>query len=140
MALKKRSKKKKWTCTKCKNWDKNPHVCKHLEALLDTNSKQSIKATSHPNTDSLSKIDHTAMDYTVFSIPEKIMDGSYERKFKEKIRSYGLHPIQVEILVRKFFYEDTLKDITKELNISSVRTTFNLLNRALKDLKARGLK
>jgi len=134
MVSRKKSKNKKWVCTECKDWEKNPVVCVHLEKLIKSESGQSVRAVQVKDIDKINPQDYTLV------IPAKVADGSYERQFKEKLRAYGLHPLQIEILVRRFFYEYTLKEITEELDIASVRTTYNLMSKALKELKARGMK
>jgi DNA-directed RNA polymerase specialized sigma subunit len=71
-------------------------------------------------------------------IPPSIANRSTEMEFREKLKNFALPKIQIEILVRRFFYEMSLRDIAKELKIISAGTVLNQLNKALTDLKQRG--
>lgn len=73
-------------------------------------------------------------------VPESISSGQDEEDFRKKLLEYGLHPLQAEIVIRRFFYEMTLRDIATELNIISPSTVLNQLNKSLADLKMRGFK
>lgn len=122
--------KKRWVCEVCPGWEENPYMCEHLEKLVNYNPTGSGAIY----TDNIEKFD---VDVFTFFLPKGVADGSYERRFRRKIKKYGLSPIQVDILVMRFFYGMPLKEISEELNIVSARTVLNILNKTLKEIKER---
>lgn len=123
--------KKTWRCTECKDWDLNPHVCKHLEKLIGE-PQGAVSLSYRPN------MDVYLADQSFIFIPEKVLDGTYERKFRRKLRKAGLKPIQIDILVMRFFYEMSLKDISEEMSIISARKVLSVIEDSLKELKEHG--
>lgn len=128
---KKRSKKKRWVCKECPGWELSPHVCKHLEALIQE------PQVRQPTIMHYRDIDNFQERYTIV-IPENILNGQWEAEFREKLKQYGLEPIFINIVVMRFLYEMSLKEIAKELEIVSPSTVLGLLRRSLQMLKERG--
>jgi DNA-directed RNA polymerase specialized sigma24 family protein len=151
---KQNSQKREWVCNKCPGWKSNPHVCKHLEAAIGrTSSSQSVKAYPKKDIEEFlaNNINEVAWDYEISPssevfdptnviVPESISSGQDEESFRLKLKLFGLPQIQIEILVRRYFYDLNLRDIAKELNIISASTVLNQLNKALDDLRSRGFK
>jgi hypothetical protein len=131
---KKLSEKKDWICPSCKN-DK-PHPCDHLDKLVREPSSQSVSAMPVRDIDSVVTEEMLVM----WAIPPEISSGAWERNFRQKLIKYGMSEVKIDIVVHKYVYEMTLKDISDELGIRSPSTVFRLLKEALEDLKKRGFK
>lgn len=72
-------------------------------------------------------------------IPPGISNRSYEFQFRRKMVAAGLEPIKVDILVLKYVYELSFREITDELGVTSLSTTVRLHEESLKILKKRGI-
>lgn len=73
-----------------------------------------------------------------YIIPEGIKNRSYEFQFRRKLEKAGLEPIKVDILVLKYVYSMTLREIEEELGILTAMTALRLHNEALATLKKKG--
>jgi DNA-directed RNA polymerase specialized sigma subunit len=71
-------------------------------------------------------------------VPESIADGTNEMKFREKLLGYGLDELRVEVLVMRFFYDMTLREISDELSLANPSTALYLLDSSLAELKEKG--
>lgn len=135
MAKKKKSgtglKKKSWECDKCVDWKKNPHVCKHLEALINSKGK-SVPIIPVRNIEDISG---PVEDLYTVVIPYELSSGLTERRFKKKLRSLGLDDMRVEVLAHKFIYDMSLAEISQELSIPNRQTVHYLLKTGVAYIK-----
>ena len=102
--------------------------CKHLESLLPKedsysllNQKQSYAGTN--------------VDRQQANIVDRIKEKS---DFINKI-SNDLLPMEVDILVLRYVYDETFSTISKELKIFNTETVVRIHNDSLKKLKQRKL-
>jgi hypothetical protein len=123
--------KKVWECEHgCAQTDV---PCKHLEALIASGPKNSVEAIP------TGKIDKFYYDSGAgYIIPKEIRDRTWEMQFRNKLLTAGLEPAKVDILVLRFIYDMTLKDITEELNFVNIKTVLRMLSDSLKYLKKIG--
>ena len=124
----KRGRKRIW---RCKEGCKLTNIpCPHLEALI--NDKQVKNVPISYNT----KIENINYDSGIdYIIPKEIRDRTWEMQFREKLTKTGLEAIKIDIVVCRFFYEMSLAEIAKELEIVSASTVLRLLSDSLKYLK-----
>lgn len=73
-------------------------------------------------------------------IPKEIRDRTFELQFRDKLRKAGLTQLKVDLLVLRFCYDASLKDIVEEMNFVSQTSVLRLLNQSLRYLKKRGFK
>ncbi len=124
---------KEWICPEGCKLSATP--CEHLEGLISNPNKDPRFENIHERV-SESKIDREYYDSGAgYVIPEGIRNRSYEYKFREKMQKAGLEPIKVDILVLRFVYDQSLRDIAEELGIVSSQTVLNMLSSALASLR-----
>lgn len=117
------SSKKTWVCKyKCKV---NKIPCPHLEQLLPKANAQSEFELTHKyagrNVDKVSVLPDRAKEKAEFIL--RIGDG--------------LMPIESDILVLRYVYDETFSGISKELKLLSTETVIRIHNEALAKLKKR---
>ncbi len=115
----------------CPDWDENPRICEHLEKLIRSDSSQSVPTVYRQQID-------TMYGFKVASFPPKMLDGTYEQNFRDKLIKAGLDSIKVEVLIRRYMYDMTLKEISEDLSIISPRTVLNLIEQSMKFIKSKG--
>lgn len=135
MESKKQSKRKIWSCDEGCDLTKGT-PCEHLERLLTDPQGPSFEGTRR-------RVDKPIDSFYYnsgagFVIPEGIKSGKYERQFREKLKTWGLTAIQVDIMVGTFIYEDTIKEIAKDLSIPTLSTVVRLRSEALRLLRTKG--
>ena len=73
-----------------------------------------------------------------YVIPEGIKNRTYEMQFREKLTRAGLTPVCVDILVFRFVYDLSLRDIAEEIGITASSHVYRLLQESLAYLKKVG--
>ncbi len=73
-----------------------------------------------------------------YVIPPEIRDRTFELGFREKLMRAGLEQVKIDILVLRFVYDMSLKDIASELSFLSSSSVYNILEDSLKFLKKIG--
>lgn len=123
--------KKIWACNHgCEN---KTQPCVHLNKLIQTESGESVKAVP------TGKIDKFYYESGAgYVIPKEIRDRTWELQFRTKLMDAGLEQIKIDILVLRFIYEMTIKDIGEELGFLSSSSTLRFLNESLAHLKKIG--
>lgn len=125
-----------WSCEKCKNFEKRTTPCKHLEALISESTSEPSFEGTHRRVDKRPENLYYESG-AGFVIPPGIRSGRYEAQFRNKLTKFGLQPIEVDVLVLRFVYEESIRDISEELRIISKSEVLNILTNALKELKRR---
>lgn len=72
-------------------------------------------------------------------VPEGIKNRSYEFQFRRKMEKVGLNPLEVDILVLRYIYSMSFREISAELGIVSTTTTYRFHKLSLDLIKKRGL-
>ena len=131
---KSRKRGKIWVCREGCKMTSIP--CTHLEKLITVRTKE-------PNFESVNRyagnnIDQSYYDSGAgFIIPKGIKDRSYEFQFRRKLEKAGLEQIKVDVLVLRFVYDFSMRQIAEELGVISATTVLRLLSDSLKHLKGR---
>lgn len=73
-----------------------------------------------------------------YVIPKEIRDRTWEMQFRDRLGKTGIEQVKIEILVRRFVYDMSLKDIAEELSSPSSSTVLRLLSDSLRFLKRIG--
>lgn len=136
--------KKTWECNNGCDLSKGV-ACKHLESLVEEKNREIVYEgkKKEPQFESVSKKTNKNIDslyYTSgagFILPEGVKSGRYEQQFRSKLYKAGLSPIQIDILVLSFIYDNTTKEIAEELRINTLMQVVRLRTDALKTLKKR---
>lgn len=71
-------------------------------------------------------------------LPKHIEERTYEKQLRGRLKRAGLNEIERNVVVFKFVYEMSLKDISEELGIPTLQTAHNILVRSLKQLREKG--
>jgi hypothetical protein len=123
----KKPSKKKWKCPEgCKMQDGKP--CPHLEDLLPS-MEQGLdrhKLSYFPRIDEL-----WSEEYITSTMTQKQLTS-----FVKKLKEYGLAEHHIIILVDKYAFSKTLKEITEEHGFTSVGVVHYLLKQAEKQVKS----
>lgn len=118
--------KKQWQCSHgCQDADIT--ICKHLESLLPKSTHLSVGAYL----DRL--IENKAIEE-----PEVIVMTEREAEFRDRLGSYGIEDIRIDVLTLKFVYGLSFAQIAEELHIPSRNTVQYIYNKALNLLRERG--
>lgn len=124
-----------WVCPKGCKLTSTP--CEHLNKLISNPSKEPTFEGTNRQV-STNVIDREYYDSGAgYVIPEGIRSRAYEYKFRAKMEKAGLEPVRVDILVLRFVYDQSLRDIAEELGIMSTTTVLRLLDESLATLKKR---
>lgn len=125
-----------WSCEVCENSEKHKTPCVHLEKLISDPIKEPTFEGTHRRVDKRPENLYYESG-AGFIIPPGIRSGRYEAQFRNKLVKQGLNPIEVDVLVLRFVYEESIRDIAEELKIISKSEVLNILNSSLKELKRR---
>lgn len=108
-------------------------MCSHLNQVIQGEPSESVKAIP------TGKIDRFYYDSGAgYVLPKEIRDRTWEMQFRDKLSKTGLEQVKVDILVCKFVYDMSLKDIAEELGSPSPSTVLRLLGDSLRYLKKIG--
>lgn len=119
-----RSSKKTWVCNEGCKMTKVP--CKHLESLLP---KEDVYSLLNQKQNYAGK--------NVDRLQTQVVDQSKEKAdFIAKVGD-GLMPIEIDILVLRYVYDEPFATIAKELGLIGVEQVIRLHNDSLKKLKER---
>lgn len=117
---------KLWTCSDCKNSDKQ--ICKHLNEELPRESGSSVRPvfTKHPLT-----------------IETRSKSKDRELFFRARLHRFSLEQIRIDILTLKFVYGWTYQEIAEQLGIPnkerpSKSRVYKIYQESLDMLKKRG--
>lgn len=130
-----KSKRKIWSCNE--GCDLSTGVpCSHLEKLLTGKQEPTFEGTNR-------RVDKPIDSYYYasgagFILPPGIKSGKYERQFRSKLQKVGMTELQIDIMVGTFIYEDTLKEIAKDLGIPNLSTVVRIRSEALRTLREKG--
>ncbi len=138
MPLKKQSKKrftdKQWT--KAFQDNKCPYgcslferTCEHVEEMLPDRRRQTVRMVYRDS------MDHLSMDVdNAPTLSEQVLE------MQTRLSGYALNELEIDILVCKFVYKHSLRDIAEDLGFSSHSTVNLLYKQALDKLKQKGFR
>ena len=109
--------------------------CQHLEALIQP--KRTGPLFESVNT-YVGDCDNRAEPPPTFIVPEGMRDRSYEMTFRNKLSKYIVDQIKIDILVLRYIYEQSFKEIAEELGVLSITTAVRLHSEAIELLKKKG--
>ena len=124
---------KTWECPE--GCDLTKQSCKHLDEIVNDPPSTSVRAVPVERIDSFYYESGAGV-----VVPPEVRDRIYEQAFRKKLKKHGLVGIKTEVLVLRFCYDATLKNIADELGIVSQSTVLRLINQSLRYLKSRGFK
>lgn len=81
---------------------------------------------------------YTDIDWSQVVIPDHIVDQSVEVRFREKLKQAGVDRITREIMICKFVYEYSFRQIQEELHLTSAMQAFRMLTKGLEFLRSKG--
>jgi hypothetical protein len=123
-------KKRQWSCKyKCK---RTSIPCEHLEEKLP---KEVIEPLIYSN-----KLEylqqHQSQKYSdlIYTCDEETID-----LFIAKLKSFGMKPFQIELIMDRFVHDLTFQEILKKSHWTSMGTLFRTFRKCLSLLKERGL-
>lgn len=125
---------KTWVCPEGCKLHTSP--CKHLEKLITPKNKD-------PQFESVNRYVGNNVEKNYYDsgagyvIPPGIKNRSYEYRFRSKLEKAGLDLVKVDILVLRFVYDMSIRDIVEELGMFSGSMVVRLLDESLKSLKKR---
>lgn len=123
-----------WVCPE--GCDLSASPCKHLERLISNPNKEPQFENKYKCIGS--NVEKAYYESGAgFVIPEGIRSRSYEYQFRAKMEKAGLEPVKVDILVLRFVYSMSLRDIAEELGVMSSMTVLRLYEEAMTVLKRR---
>lgn len=73
-----------------------------------------------------------------FVIPDHVKDRTFELSFREKLRKAGLQEFAIDLLVLRFVYAMSIRDISEELSVVSSSTALRILQESLTYLRKKG--
>lgn len=101
------------------------YPCVHLEKLLRDGGKERPKFESTHRYSSLN-IERVVVEDT----------DDYAKPFRELLQSTGLMPLEKDILVLRYKYNESFSSIAKELRLVGTETAIRLHDESLKKLKS----
>lgn len=136
---KKTRKVSRWKCVHGCNNETVGVPCPHLEELLESKTEKQKRGYDREVdivfTDALEKYEKDV----IRPIIEYFPPVPAEQLLQEKLRQYDLTPAEKHIIINKFVYGKTFRELGKDLKMSEF-WTHGVYKKALKKLKEKGYK